>query len=41
MQHYKHFLYQLLRGLRFAHAYGVIHRDLKPVSAPRDCAPRG
>jgi serine/threonine protein kinase len=24
--HFKHFLYQLLRGLRFAHGYGVIHR---------------
>jgi serine/threonine protein kinase len=30
--HLKHFLYQLLRGLRFAHHYGVIHRDLKPAN---------
>ena len=30
--HYKHFMYQLLRGLRFAHRYNVIHRDLKPAN---------
>lgn len=30
--HFKHFLYQLLRGLRFAHSYGIIHRDLKPAN---------
>lgn len=32
MQHFKHFLFQLLRGLRFAHRHGVIHRDLKPAN---------
>jgi serine/threonine protein kinase len=30
--HFKHFLYQLLRGLRFSHAYGIVHRDLKPAN---------
>ncbi len=30
--HYKHFLFQLLRGLRFSHSYGIIHRDLKPAN---------
>jgi serine/threonine protein kinase len=30
--HFKHFMFQLLRGLRFAHAYGIVHRDLKPAN---------
>jgi serine/threonine protein kinase len=30
--HYKHFMYQLLRGLRFAHVYNIVHRDLKPAN---------
>jgi serine/threonine protein kinase len=30
--HFKHFMYQLLRGLRFAHSYEIIHRDLKPAN---------
>lgn len=28
--HHRVFLYQLLRGLAFVHAHGVLHRDLKP-----------
>ena len=28
--HFKVFLYQLLRGLAFIHSTGVLHRDLKP-----------
>jgi serine/threonine protein kinase len=28
--HFKHFMYQLLRGLHFTHKNGVLHRDLKP-----------
>lgn len=30
--HFKHFMFQLLRGLRFTHRAGVIHRDLKPAN---------
>jgi len=30
--HFKHFMFQLLRGLRFAHSYGIVHRDLKPAN---------
>lgn len=37
--HFKVFLYQLLRGLAFIHAMGVLHRDLKPknILANSDC----
>ena len=33
--HLKHFLYQLLRGLKFLHSYQIIHRDLKPANLVR------
>ena len=36
--HLKHFLYQLLRGLKFAHSYQIIHRDLKPANLVRHWA---
>uniref|UniRef100_A0A7S2UX76 Mitogen-activated protein kinase n=1 Tax=Fibrocapsa japonica TaxID=94617 RepID=A0A7S2UX76_9STRA len=29
-QHFKYFLYQILRGLKFIHSVNVLHRDLKP-----------
>jgi len=39
--HFKHFMFQLLRGLRFAHAYGIVHRDLKPANLLVRWRPRG
>uniref|UniRef100_K3WFG5 Protein kinase domain-containing protein n=1 Tax=Globisporangium ultimum (strain ATCC 200006 / CBS 805.95 / DAOM BR144) TaxID=431595 RepID=K3WFG5_GLOUD len=28
--HVKYFLHQLLRGVKYLHGHGVLHRDLKP-----------
>ncbi|CAN6481929.1 unnamed protein product [Victoria cruziana] len=38
-EHYRFFLYQLLRGLKYIHSANVFHRDLKPknILANADC----
>jgi len=37
-EHFVHFLFQILRALKYTHSAGVIHRDLKPANVVLDAS---